>query len=123
MEIVCVRIFPVYVSSFPTSSVFQPKRVKFTNCSQFLSHNFFGLDFHFYVIVLLIGIGQLDNDVLKSAHPKISIHSASQRAPLNLNVNYVTLMKYTRTYQISYKTEISKSFNSTHFYLDLLLIK
>ena len=123
MEIVCVRIFPVYVRSFPTSSVFQPKRVKFTNCSQFLSHNFFGLDFHFYVIVLLIGIGQLDNDVLKSAHPKISIHSASQRAPLNLNVNYVTLMKYTCTYQISYKTEISKSFNSTHFYLDLLLIK
>ena len=24
---------------------------------------FFGLDFHFYVIFLLIGIGQLDNDV------------------------------------------------------------
>ena len=41
----------------------QQKRVKFTNCSQFLSHNFFGLDFHFYVIFLLIGIGQLDNDV------------------------------------------------------------
>ena len=28
----------------------QPKRVKFTNCSQFLSQNFFGLDFHFCVI-------------------------------------------------------------------------
>ena len=42
---------------------FQQKRVKFTNCSQFLSHNFFGLDFHFYVIFLLFGIGQLDNDV------------------------------------------------------------
>ena len=41
----------------------QPKRVKFTNCSQFLSHIFFGLDFHFYVIFLLFGIGQLDNDV------------------------------------------------------------
>ena len=39
------------------------KRVKFTNCSQFLSHNFFGLDFLFYVIFLLIGRGQLDNDV------------------------------------------------------------
>ena len=59
----------------------------------------------------------------KSAHPKISIHSASQRAPLNLNVNYVTVMKYTCTYQVSYKTEIFKSFYSMHFYLDLLLIK
>ena len=59
----------------------------------------------------------------KSAHPKNSIHSALQRAPLNLNVNYVTVMKYTCTYQISYKTEIVKSFYSTHFYLDLLLIK
>ena len=48
----------------------------------------------------------------KSAHPKIAIHLASQRAPLNLNVNYVT-MKYTCTYQLSYKTEI----------LDLLLVK
>ena len=54
----------------------------------------------------------------KSAPPKISIYSASQRAPLNLNVNYVTVVKYTCTYQISYK-----SFNSMHFYLDLLLIK
>ena len=43
--------------------ILQPKRVKFTNCSQFLSHNFLGLDFHFYVIFLHIGIGQLDNDV------------------------------------------------------------
>ena len=59
----------------------------------------------------------------KSARPKISIHSASQREPLNLNVNYVTVMKYTCTYQISYKTEIFKSFYSMHFYLDLLLIK
>ena len=41
----------------------QPKRVKFTNCSIFLPHNFFGLDFHFYVLFLLIGIGQLDNDI------------------------------------------------------------
>ena len=46
----------------------------------------------------------------KSAHPKISIHSASQRAPLNLNVNYVTVMKFTCTYQISYKTEMFKTF-------------
>ena len=38
-------------------SVLQP------NFSHFLSHIFFGLDFHFYVIFLLIGIGQLDNDV------------------------------------------------------------
>ena len=59
----------------------------------------------------------------KSARPKSSIHSASQRAPLNLNVNYVTVMKYNFKYQISYKTEIFKSFYSMHFYLDLLLIK
>ena len=59
----------------------------------------------------------------KSAHPKNSIYSASQRVALNLNVNYVTVMKYTGTYQISYKTEIFKSFNSMHFYLYLLLIK
>ena len=44
-------------------AVDQPKRVKFTNCRQFLSRNFFGLDFHFYFIFLLIGIGQLGNDV------------------------------------------------------------
>ena len=36
-----------------------------------LSYIFFGLDFHFYVIFLIIGIGQLHNDVKKSAHPKI----------------------------------------------------
>ena len=50
-------------NTVPPIRLEQPKRVKFTNCSQFLSHNFFGLDFHFYVIFLLIGIGQLDNDV------------------------------------------------------------
>ena len=52
-------------SFFKFSLIFinQLKRVKFTNCSQFLSHNYFGLDFHFHVIFLLIGIGQLDNDV------------------------------------------------------------
>ena len=33
----------------------------------------------------------------KSAPPKISFYSASQRAPLNLNVNYVTVIRYTRT--------------------------
>ena len=27
------------------------------------------------------------------AHPKISIHSVSQRAPLNSNVNYVTVIR------------------------------
>ena len=59
----------------------------------------------------------------KSAYPKISIHSASQRAPPNLNVNYVSVMKYTCTYQFSYKTEIFKNFYSMHFYLDLLTIK
>ena len=59
----------------------------------------------------------------KSAHPKTSIHSASQRASLNLNVNYVNVIKYTCTYQISYKTEICKSFYSIHFNVDLLLIK
>ena len=59
----------------------------------------------------------------KSAHSKISIRSAAQRAPLNLNVNYVTVMKFTCTYQISYKTEIFKSLYSMHFYLDLLLIE
>ena len=58
----------------------------------------------------------------KCAHPQISIHSVSQRAPLNLNVNYVSVMKYTCTYQISYKTEISKSFYSMHlFYLFIYL--
>ena len=57
----------------------------------------------------------------KGVHPKISINSASQRAPLNLNVNYVTVMMY--TYQISYKTELLKSFYSMHFILDLLLTK
>ena len=41
----------------------KPKQVKFTNCSQFLSHNYFGLDFHFNIIFLHIGMGQLDNDV------------------------------------------------------------
>ena len=45
------------------------------------------------------------------------------KAPLNLKVNYVTVMKYTCIYQISYKTEIFKAFDSMHFYLDLLLIK
>ena len=69
-----------------------------------------------------IGIVQLDNDA-KGAHPKISIHSAKQRAPLNFNVNYVTVIKYTYTYQFSYKTEIFKIFYSMHFYLDLLMIK
>ena len=72
---------------------------------------------------LLIGICQLDNDVQKGAHPKISIHSALQIAPLKWNVNYVTVMKHTCTYQISYKTKIFKNFYSMHFYLDLLLIK
>ena len=71
----------------------------------------FGLIFHFYVIFLLIRIGQLDDDVKKSAQLNISINLAqiySQRAPLNLNVNYVTVMKYTCTYQISYKTRTIK---------------
>ena len=47
----------------PDITLMQPKRVKFTNCSQFLSHTLFGLDFHFSINFLLIGIGQLDNDV------------------------------------------------------------
>ena len=59
----------------------------------------------------------------KSSHPKVSIHSASKRALLNLNVNYVTVLEYTCTNKISYKTEITKSFYSMHFYLDLFLIK
>ena len=59
----------------------------------------------------------------KSAHQKISIHSASQRATLNLIVDYVTVVKYTCTYQISYKTELFKSFYSMYVYLNLLLIK
>ena len=57
----------------------------------------------------------------KSTPPKMSIHSASQRAPVNLNVNYVTVMKYTCAYQISYNTEIFKTFNSMLFYVGLLL--
>ena len=42
----------------------QPKRVKLTNQLQpnFVPI-FFGLDFHFHFIFLLIGTGQLDNDV------------------------------------------------------------
>ena len=39
----------------------------------------------------------------KCPYQKISIHPALQSAPLNLNVNYVTVMKHTCTYQISYK--------------------
>ena len=35
-----------------------------------LLNHYFGLDFHFYVNSLLIGICQLDNDALKSARPK-----------------------------------------------------
>ena len=54
---------------------------------------------------------------------KVRIQKFQQRAPLNLNVNYVTVMKYTCTYQISYRTEIFKCFYSMHFYFDLLLIK
>ena len=57
-----------------------------------------------------------------SAHPKISIYSATQKAPLNLNVNYDTVKKYTFTYQFSYKTEIFKKFYSMHFYVNLLMI-
>ena len=60
-----------YRNISPERLEFQPKRVKFTNCSLFWSHNFFGLDFHFYVNFLLIGIGQLDMMSKKSAHPKI----------------------------------------------------
>ena len=48
-------------------------RVKFTNCSQFLSYNYFGFDFHFFVIFLLIGKGQLDNDVLKNAKYQVLV--------------------------------------------------
>ena len=33
-------------------------------------------------------------------------YSASQRAPLNFNVNYVTVVKYTCTYQISTKLKL-----------------
>ena len=53
-------MFKTYLSVIVVA---QPKRVKLTNCSQFLSHIFLGLDFHLYVVFLLIGIGQLDNDV------------------------------------------------------------
>ena len=49
-------------------------------------------------------------------------YSASQRAPLNFNVNYETVMKYTCRYQISNKTEILKRFYSMQFHLDLLLV-
>ena len=80
--------------------------------------------FIFMLLFLLIGIGQLDNDVLKKCASKhFNSFSLAQRAPLNLNVNYVTVMRYTCTYQISYKTEIFKSFYSMYFYLDLLLSK
>ena len=57
----------------------------------------------------------------KGAHPKISIHSASQRASLNLDVNYATVIKYTCAYQISYKTEIFKSSYSMFILLGSLV--
>lgn len=41
---------------------------------------------------------------------------ASQREPNNFNVNYVTITRYTCTYQISYKTGIFRGLNSIHFY-------
>ena len=93
-----------------------PKQVKFTNCSQFLSHNFFGLDFHFYVFFffLLIGIW-----CLKSAHPKFSIHSASLRDSLNLNVNYVRYCDELYLYIPNVLQDWTiKNFYSMHFYLD-----
>ena len=61
MDLLCffclVFVMPLCASDY------QPKRVKVTNCSHFLSHKLFGLDIHFYVICLLVGMGQLDNDV------------------------------------------------------------
>ena len=36
---------------------------KFTNCSQFLSHDFLASIFIITLFFLLVGIGQLDNDV------------------------------------------------------------
>ena len=57
----------------------------------------------------------------KCAHPQISIHSVSQRAPLNLNVNYVSVMKYTCTYQISYKTEIVRVFIACTYFIYLFI--
>ena len=50
-------------NTVPPIRLEKPKRVKFTNCSQFLSHIFFWLRFSFLCYFLLIGIGQLDNDV------------------------------------------------------------
>ena len=46
---------------------------------------------------------------------------ASQRAPLNFNVIYVTVMKYTCTYKINYKTGIF--LRASIECLDLLLVK
>ena len=101
----------------------QPKRVKFTNCSQFLSHTFFGLDFHFYVIFLLIGIGQLDNDVLKKCSSK-NINSFSlTKSTIELECELRYCDEVYLHILISYKTEIFKSFYSIHLYMDLLLIK
>ena len=60
----------------------QPKRVKFTNCSHFLSHISW-LKFSFLSYFLLVGIGQLDNNVylylyLYSAGPVTAL-SAPER--------------------------------------------
>ena len=84
---------------------------------------FFGLDFHFYVIFLLIGIGQLDNDVLKKCSSK-NINSFSLTKSI---IEFECELRYCdEVYMyilISYKTEIFKSFYSIHLYMDLLLIK
>ena len=56
-------------------------------------------------LFLLNGICHLDNDALRIEHLKILTNSALQREPLNLNVNYVTVMKYTCTYQILTRLE------------------
>ena len=49
---------------------FNPNELNSPIAANFCPTIFFGLDFHFYVIFLLIGIGQLDNDILKKCPSK-----------------------------------------------------
>ena len=53
-----------------TSYLFSQNELSSPIAANFWPHNFLGLDFHFYGIFLLIGIGQLDNDILKKCSAK-----------------------------------------------------
>ena len=100
----------------------QPKRVMFINLGQFLSYNLFFIRLSILCYYFSYWYWSSRLWCLKMCTSKNINYSASQRAPLNFNVNYITVVKYTCTYQISYKAEIFNSFYNMHFYLDLLLV-